>query len=219
MPKAVIAAVLAGSAVAGAADAAPPDEAAIRSNVAAYETAWNKRDVAGVLATYTPDADVVVFDGPRTAGREAMRARLREDLAAGVGAARLAHRGLIELALLVFDAAGGLVVAPVFKGLVERGRDGLRVGSHQIRPASFIGESTYPGVPASAGAGRDELAGRALKSVFPAVKFTAALHLGQSKKSLTLYTMTRQREIFTMSKQQLFHRSSAPLAYALKAYQ
>jgi uncharacterized protein (TIGR02246 family) len=82
MPKAVIAAVLACSAVAGAADAAPPDEAAIRSNVAAYETAWNKRDVAGVLATYTPDADIVAFDGPRTAGREAMRARLREDFAA-----------------------------------------------------------------------------------------------------------------------------------------
>ena len=82
MPKAVIAAVLACSAVAGAADAAPPDEAAIRSNVAAYETAWNKRDVAGVLATYTPDADVVAFDGPRTAGREAIRGRLHEELAA-----------------------------------------------------------------------------------------------------------------------------------------
>jgi uncharacterized protein (TIGR02246 family) len=81
MPKAVIAAVLACSAVAGAADPAPPDEAAIRSNVAAYETAWNKRDIAGVLATYTPDADVVVFDGPRTAGREAIRRRLSEDLA------------------------------------------------------------------------------------------------------------------------------------------
>ena len=82
MPKAVVAAVLVCSAVAGAAHGAPPDEEAIRSSVAAYETAWNRRDVAGVLATYTPDADVVAFDGPRSAGREAIRARLREDLAA-----------------------------------------------------------------------------------------------------------------------------------------
>ena len=38
------------------------DEAAIRANVAAYETSWNKRDASGVVATYTPDADVVVLD-------------------------------------------------------------------------------------------------------------------------------------------------------------
>jgi uncharacterized protein (TIGR02246 family) len=79
MLKVVVAAGLVCSAVAGSALGAPLDEAAIRSNVAAFEAAWNKRDAAGVLATYAPDGDVVVLDGPRTAGREAIRRLLDAD--------------------------------------------------------------------------------------------------------------------------------------------
>jgi len=61
--------------------AGPADEAAIRANVAAYETSWNKRDASGVVATYAPDADVVVFDSPRAAGHEAIRMTLQADFA------------------------------------------------------------------------------------------------------------------------------------------
>ncbi|SRR6266487_142454 len=56
------------------------DEAGVRANVAAFEAAWNKRDVAGVLATYAPDADFVFFDGPLIAGRDALRTSLETSM-------------------------------------------------------------------------------------------------------------------------------------------
>ena len=79
MPKTAIAAGLACGALAATVLGAPIDEAAIRANVAAYESAWNKRDAAGVTQTYAPDADVIVMDGPRTAGQAAIRRRLDGD--------------------------------------------------------------------------------------------------------------------------------------------
>jgi len=49
------------------------DEAAIRAHAVAIESAINKRDVAAVVALFTPDGDEINGDGPRVAGREAMR--------------------------------------------------------------------------------------------------------------------------------------------------
>ena len=76
----ILAVGLVQAAAAGATQGTPGDNAAIRANVAAFQTAWNKRDVAGVVATYAPDGDIVVFDGPRTAGREAIRREMEANL-------------------------------------------------------------------------------------------------------------------------------------------
>ena len=81
MLKGLIAVGLVVSALALEALGAPQDEAAIRGNVAAFEAAVNKRDVAGVVATYTLDGDFVFFDGPRVVGREAIRKWTTDDLA------------------------------------------------------------------------------------------------------------------------------------------
>jgi uncharacterized protein (TIGR02246 family) len=55
------------------------DEAAIRAVVAAYETAVNQRDAAAVAGLYTRDADLIIYDGPRLAGREAIRQTLESN--------------------------------------------------------------------------------------------------------------------------------------------
>jgi uncharacterized protein (TIGR02246 family) len=65
------------------------EDAAIRANVAAYEAAWNSRDVAGVVATFAPDGDFVAFDGPRIAGHEALRKRVERDLATAAPGTRI----------------------------------------------------------------------------------------------------------------------------------
>lgn len=57
------------------------DEAAIRASVVAYEAAWNARDAAGVAAACSADTDHVVFDGPRIAGREAVRSGIALEFA------------------------------------------------------------------------------------------------------------------------------------------
>jgi uncharacterized protein (TIGR02246 family) len=49
------------------------DEAAIRAQILANETASNKRDAAGVAATYSVDADLIVGAASRVSGREAIR--------------------------------------------------------------------------------------------------------------------------------------------------
>lgn len=55
------------------AQARAADEAAIRAQAVAVENAVNKRDAGAVVALFTPDGDEVNGDGPRVAGREAMR--------------------------------------------------------------------------------------------------------------------------------------------------
>jgi hypothetical protein len=60
----IIAVALLCSGAMAAAFGSPADEVAIRANVVAFEAAWNKRDLSDVVATYAPDGDVVVFDGP-----------------------------------------------------------------------------------------------------------------------------------------------------------
>jgi uncharacterized protein (TIGR02246 family) len=57
------------------------DEAAIRAHAVAIENALNKRDAAALALLFTTDADEVNLDGPRTAGREAMRGSWAADLA------------------------------------------------------------------------------------------------------------------------------------------
>jgi uncharacterized protein (TIGR02246 family) len=49
------------------------DETAIRAHAVAIENAINKRDAAALVALFTPDGDEINGDGPRVAGREAMR--------------------------------------------------------------------------------------------------------------------------------------------------
>jgi len=49
------------------------DEAAIRAQIAANQAATNKRDFAGVAATYAPDGDLMRLAGPRVSGRDAIR--------------------------------------------------------------------------------------------------------------------------------------------------
>ena len=60
-------------ALASAQGALTPD-AAFRTHAAAYAAAMNKHDAAALAALYTPDADVVVNDGPRVIGRAAITA-------------------------------------------------------------------------------------------------------------------------------------------------
>jgi uncharacterized protein (TIGR02246 family) len=50
----------------------PKDEAAIRAQVAAYQTAVNGRDRHALTALFTPEADFVYFDGPRVVGRDSI---------------------------------------------------------------------------------------------------------------------------------------------------
>ena len=55
------------------------DEKAIRAISVAFEKAINQRDYAGIGALYTPDADLIVQDGPIVAGRVAIEAATQRD--------------------------------------------------------------------------------------------------------------------------------------------
>jgi uncharacterized protein (TIGR02246 family) len=57
------------------------DEAAIRAHTVAIENAINKRDAVALVALFAPDADEIQGDGPRVAGRDAMRQAQEADLA------------------------------------------------------------------------------------------------------------------------------------------
>lgn len=57
-------------------------DAAIRSQTAAYAAAINKRDAAAVAALFSPDGDLTVMDGPRSAGRAAISEATKKELAA-----------------------------------------------------------------------------------------------------------------------------------------
>lgn len=57
------------------------DEAAIRSQVAAYTAAINGRDRHALTALFTPEADFVFFNGPRVVGRDSIVARTSNALA------------------------------------------------------------------------------------------------------------------------------------------
>lgn len=58
------------------------DEAAIRAQVAAYESGVNQRDAAAVADLYTTDGDLIRDDGPRLVGREAIRRSIETTLSA-----------------------------------------------------------------------------------------------------------------------------------------
>ena len=64
------------------AQTAQSPEAAIRAHIAAHAAAINKRDVAALTALFTADADEVLVDGPRSIGRDAVRAAAQRDLGA-----------------------------------------------------------------------------------------------------------------------------------------
>jgi len=46
---------------------------AVRARIKALEAAWNSRDAAGVASAYAPDGDLILGDGPRYSGRDAIR--------------------------------------------------------------------------------------------------------------------------------------------------
>ena len=48
-------------------------DAAVRARIRALEAAWNARDATGVASGYAPDGDVILGDGPRHSGRDAIR--------------------------------------------------------------------------------------------------------------------------------------------------
>ena len=58
------------------------DEAAVRARITAAVDAINRRDAAGWAALFTPDADVIVLNEPRVAGRAAIQAVAAKNWAA-----------------------------------------------------------------------------------------------------------------------------------------
>jgi uncharacterized protein (TIGR02246 family) len=65
--------LLLSTAAVSAAQARPKDEAGIRNRVAQYAAAVNKRDTEAIGGIFAPDADLVVFDGPRIVSRDSIR--------------------------------------------------------------------------------------------------------------------------------------------------
>ncbi len=65
------------------------DETALRTRVAAFEAAINKRDMAGVAALYAPDADLIVIDGPLVTGRAAIQTTTQRDWGTGAATRRI----------------------------------------------------------------------------------------------------------------------------------
>ena len=97
------------------------DQAAIRAQIASYAAAVNARDVAGVAAVYTPEGDMILGDGPRVSGREA----IRRAVAADFGAMPTAQRITLTVVAVRFPTPDGAVaeVAGEFsEGPVRRDR-------------------------------------------------------------------------------------------------
>ncbi len=65
-------------------------EAAIREHQAAHAAALNRRDAAALAALFTADGDEIIVDGPRAAGREAIRAATQRELASWPSTRRFA---------------------------------------------------------------------------------------------------------------------------------
>jgi uncharacterized protein (TIGR02246 family) len=66
----------------GAAQGSAADNQAIRAQIAALQAAFNRQDAAGVVAVHTPDADVMIIDGPFRAGTAALLKGTQDDFAA-----------------------------------------------------------------------------------------------------------------------------------------
>lgn len=65
------------------------DESVLRARVAAFETAYNKRDATALGALYAMDADLIVVDGPTATGRAAIIAASQRDWASGTATRRI----------------------------------------------------------------------------------------------------------------------------------
>lgn len=65
------------------------DEAALRTRVVAFETAFNLRDGAALGALYAEDADLIIVDGAHVVGRAAIEAATRRDWAAASATRRI----------------------------------------------------------------------------------------------------------------------------------
>ena len=56
-------------------------ESAIREQVTALESAWNKRDAVALAAVYASDGDAIMNDAPLVTGRPALQASAAANLA------------------------------------------------------------------------------------------------------------------------------------------
>lgn len=56
-------------------------ESAIRKQVTALESAWNKHDAAALAAVYASDGDAILKDSPVVTGRPALQASAAADMA------------------------------------------------------------------------------------------------------------------------------------------
>jgi uncharacterized protein (TIGR02246 family) len=54
----------------------------IRKQLAVVQSTFNKQDVAGLVAVYAPDGDVMINDGPYRAGTAGLMKGTRDDFAA-----------------------------------------------------------------------------------------------------------------------------------------
>jgi len=80
---------------AGAQTANDPSLTEVRAQVQAYERAWNSHDASKVAAFYTDDADMIMGNGPRITGREAILhsgGRATSPQSADAGSARFGWR-------------------------------------------------------------------------------------------------------------------------------
>ena len=65
------------------------DEAALRAQVAAFESSVNKRNIPGVGALYAADADVIMNDAPVVTGRVAIQTATQRDWGSASPARRI----------------------------------------------------------------------------------------------------------------------------------
>lgn len=96
-------------------------EPAIRAHIAAHAAAINQRDAAALAALFTPDADEVNVDGPRSIGRDAIRAGAQRDLAAWPTARRFTLE-VTGVRMLTPDIAIVETVATFSEGPVRSNR-------------------------------------------------------------------------------------------------
>ena len=96
-------------------------ETAIRTRISALETAWNKRDAAGIAAMYTTDGDVMMIDAPVMAGRTALQAAAERDMPTQPPTLRI-NITPISIRFLVPDVAIVNTVARFNEGAVKEDR-------------------------------------------------------------------------------------------------
>ena len=95
-------------------------EAAIREHQAALAAAINRRDAAALALLFTADGDEINVDGPRTGGRDAIRAATQRELATWPSARRFTLEVTVQLIEHLGDVVYAHGVAPSGAALTAR---------------------------------------------------------------------------------------------------